>query len=72
MSPKHAHVKSQFWEIKNNLLHHHNSFRLHAIADLEWMKNKHSLGKKKPKASGSDIEVPRKERLRIRRENKKP
>ena len=66
--PKHVHAQIQFWVVKTECY----SFRLHARADLAWTKKKRSLRNEKLKANrASETEEQRKERLRIRRENKK-
>ena len=71
--PKHAHAQSQFGAVKTDLQHPcYYSFRLYARAALAWTKKKRSLRNEKLKANrASETEEQRKERLRIRHENKK-
>ena len=70
--PKHVHAQSQFGAVKTDLRHPCYSFRLYTRAALAWMKKKRSLRNEKLKANrASETEEQRKERLRIRRKNKK-
>ena len=67
-----AHAQSQFCAVKTDLWHPCYSFQLYARAALAWTKKKRSLRNEKLKANrASGTEEQRKERLVIRRENKK-
>ena len=66
------HAQSQFWAVKTYLCYPRRTFRLYARAALACTKKKCSLRNEKLKASrASETEEKMKERLRIRRENKK-
>ena len=67
-----AHAQSQFWAVKTDLCHPCYSFRLYARAAVAWTKKKSSLRNEKLGANRAlETEEQMKERLRIRRENKK-